>query len=290
MSKCIIVDQRVEKFGKYGLYNDHDVLRCKPCEREDNITHHILKDLHDRNCAKHIANGAPYVLAPAHEELEERRKRKAEEKKERSKKQMLGEYQAQKWDMEREKQRRAAMVDLQKGKRQKMHTGQDVVLPYELSGRLTVQMVLHPKEPRFFSDDMYFTLRAHGRSLQLMDEMCPLFGTYNTVGGHVCGKSQGETYIGPKVIRPQRQAVLDLLRTNLSGAVMSLLFDETTYCTDKHPINIILATRYVICYITTALRDGDVNDNTVADAISTAQEPVGLPRTRAALVLFDNAG
>ena len=74
--KCITVDQRVDKFGKYGLYNDHDVLRCKPCakrvdhEREDSITHHILTDLHERNCAKHIANGVPYILAPAYEEHE----------------------------------------------------------------------------------------------------------------------------------------------------------------------------------------------------------------------------
>ena len=60
---------------------------------------------------------------------------------------MLGEYQAQKWDMEREKQHHATMVDLQWGKRQKMQSRQDVVLPYELSGRLTVQMVLRPKDP-----------------------------------------------------------------------------------------------------------------------------------------------
>ena len=57
---------------------------------------------------------------------------------------MLGEYHSQKWGMEQKKQKkqhRAAMVDLQRGKQQKMQTGQDVVLPYELSGRLTVQMV-----------------------------------------------------------------------------------------------------------------------------------------------------
>ena len=74
--------------------DDHDLLRCKPCarrvdhEREDSITHHIQIDLHDRMYAKHIANGAPYILAPAYQEREERRKRKAEEEKER----MLGEY------------------------------------------------------------------------------------------------------------------------------------------------------------------------------------------------------
>ena len=27
VSKWITVDQRIEKFGKYGLYNDHDVLQ-----------------------------------------------------------------------------------------------------------------------------------------------------------------------------------------------------------------------------------------------------------------------
>ena len=103
-----------------------------------------------------------------------------EKKTERSKMQMLGEYQAQKWDMERETQHYAAMVDLQRGKQQKMQTGQGVVLPYELSRHLTLQMVLQPKGPRFLSDDMVFTLLVHGRSLELMDEMRPLFRTYST--------------------------------------------------------------------------------------------------------------
>ena len=50
VSKRITVDQPAEKFGKYGLYNYHDTLCCKPCakwvvhEREDNITHHIHRD------------------------------------------------------------------------------------------------------------------------------------------------------------------------------------------------------------------------------------------------------
>ena len=42
------------------------------------------------------------------------------------------------------------------------------------------------------------------------------------------------------VIRQERQVVLDLLRTNVSkGIVMSLLFDETTYCTNKHPVGLL---------------------------------------------------
>ena len=45
----------------------------------------------------------PYVLAPACEGREERQKLKLDEKKEQPKKQMLGEYQAMKWDMVREK-------------------------------------------------------------------------------------------------------------------------------------------------------------------------------------------
>ena len=70
MSKCITFDKRVEKFRKYGIYNDHDVLLCKPCakridhEREDSITHHILTNLHERSCAKHIANRVPYAPPP----------------------------------------------------------------------------------------------------------------------------------------------------------------------------------------------------------------------------------
>ena len=140
---------------------------------------------------------------------------------------------------------------------------------------------------------MVFTLLAYAHSLQLMDEMCLLFCTYSTVGRHLYGKSQGETYIKPMVIKQVCQAVPDLLHTDLSkGVVMSLLLDETTYCTDKHLVNLILATGYRICYTTTAsmARDSDVNNNTVANAIITAWEPLGLPSTRVALVLIDNVG
>ena len=68
--------------------------------------------------------------------------------------QLLGEYKAEKWDWKH-----------------------------------PVQQVLQPKDPCLLSDDMVFTLLAHGRSLELMDEMCPLCGTYSSVGGHLCGKN-----------------------------------------------------------------------------------------------------
>jgi hypothetical protein len=44
----LTVDQRVEKFGKYGLYNNNGELYCKCCgkkvdqSREDSIRAHIV--------------------------------------------------------------------------------------------------------------------------------------------------------------------------------------------------------------------------------------------------------
>ena len=85
------VDDRA-KWGKYGLYNNNGLLFCKPCGKEgdylrnDSIQHHILTDLHDCNCARHVRCGAPYVLAPGYEGYEERRKQQAQKKQERTKK------------------------------------------------------------------------------------------------------------------------------------------------------------------------------------------------------------
>ena len=68
--KTVRVDDCVAKFGKYGLYNGNGVLMCRCCgkrvdhNREDIINSHIMSQTHDKCCAAHIAEGAPYVLAP----------------------------------------------------------------------------------------------------------------------------------------------------------------------------------------------------------------------------------
>ena len=77
VAKHVTVDQRVETCGKYGLYNNNNLLMCKCCgkkvdhHREDSIQSHITSPLHDQNCEKHIRASAPYVLAPGYEDLKD---------------------------------------------------------------------------------------------------------------------------------------------------------------------------------------------------------------------------
>ena len=58
MAKHVTVDQCVEKYGKYGLYNNNNLLMCKCCgkkvdhQQEDSIQTHITTPLHDQNCEK----------------------------------------------------------------------------------------------------------------------------------------------------------------------------------------------------------------------------------------------
>ena len=257
VAKHVTVHQRVEKYGKYGLYNDNNLLMCKCCgkkvdhQREDNIRSHITTPLHDQNCEKHVRAAAPYVLAPGYEDRVKQRNQREANKQERQRKRLLGEYNAQKWDEKREKEYRANQLEVQLGKRAKFNTERDVQLPHNLSERLTVQQVLKPKDPRLLSDDMVFTLLRHGRSLELMDEMRPLWRTYNAVGGHVCGKHQAEDYVRPTIIKQEQEGVLFKICDDVDrGSDLSLLFDETTDCTDDHPVNIILGTR---CRFVTSL-------------------------------------
>ena len=54
--KTVTVDDRVAKFGKYGLYNGNGVLMCRCCgkrvdyNREDTINSHITSQTHDKRC------------------------------------------------------------------------------------------------------------------------------------------------------------------------------------------------------------------------------------------------
>ena len=116
-----------------------------------------------------------------------------------------------------------------------------------------------------------------------MDEMRPLWRTYSAVGGHVCGTHPAEDYVRPTTIKQEQEGVCSDL---------SLLVDETTDCTDDHPINIILGTRCRICYITTAFiaRNEAVNGATIGDAVIAAWENLNLLRHAVKLVLVDNAG
>ena len=233
---------------------------------EDSIRSHITTPLHDQNCEKHICAGAPYVLAPGYEDRVKQQNQREANKQERQRKQLLGDYKAEKRAEKREKEYRANQLEVQRGKRAKLNTEPDVQLPHDLSERLTVQEVLKPKDPRLLSDDMVFTLLRHGRSLELMDEMRPLWRTYSAVGGHVCGTHQAEVYVQPTIIKQEQEEVLFKIHDDVDrGSGLSLLFDKTTYCIDDHPVNIILGTRCHICYITTTFiaRNEAVNGATV---------------------------
>ena len=88
--KTVTIAQRVEKYGKYGLYDNNGKLYCKPCgkkmdeTREDSLTRHVISGIHDAACAKVIRAGAKLVLAPGYAEREEKRKVKEKEDKERA--------------------------------------------------------------------------------------------------------------------------------------------------------------------------------------------------------------
>ena len=66
--KTVTIAQRVEKYGKYGLYDNNGKLYCKPCgkkmdeTREDSLTRHVISGIHDAACAKVICAGAQLVL------------------------------------------------------------------------------------------------------------------------------------------------------------------------------------------------------------------------------------
>ena len=71
--KKVTIAQRVEKYGKYGLYDSNGVLYCKPCgekmdeTREDSLTKHVASGIHDAACANHIRAVAKFVLAAGYE-------------------------------------------------------------------------------------------------------------------------------------------------------------------------------------------------------------------------------
>ena len=64
--KKVTIAQRVEKYSKYGLYDNNGALYCKPCgkkmdeTREDSLTKHVTSGIHD----------AKFVLAAGYEQRE----------------------------------------------------------------------------------------------------------------------------------------------------------------------------------------------------------------------------
>ena len=59
----VTIEERLEKYAKYGLYNDSGRMACRCCDvgtvdpnREDNIVAHLITDMHDK-CSKRIADG-----------------------------------------------------------------------------------------------------------------------------------------------------------------------------------------------------------------------------------------
>ena len=112
----------------------------------------------------------PYVLAPGYEGREERCRQQAQEKQEQTKKTGFGRRSGTEVGSTPGEGYRATQVELTPGKRARFTKEDDVVLPHDLSERLTVQIVLEPKDPRFLPDDMVFNPLQHGRSLQQLDE------------------------------------------------------------------------------------------------------------------------
>jgi len=239
------------------LYNNNGLLTCGPCgqrldyTRDDVITTHITRDGHDRKCAAQISHGAQYVLAAGYEEREKLRQHKAAQAKERAEQRRNPSHNTQPWDKEREKKYRAQLTTENRAKREAFREGSDVTLPADSD-----QTTLPQKDPRTLSDDLVFVFLSNGRSLALMDELRPVFRVHSAVGGHMCGKSQAETYVRPTVIKQERTTALNLLRNDVDdGGGMGLIFDETTDCCDDHPVNIILTTQKRMCYVTTAFID-----------------------------------
>ena len=99
--KNVAIAQRVENYGKYGLYDNNGKLYCKPCgkkmdeTREDSLTRHVISGIHDAMCAKVIRADAQLVLAPGYAERQEKRKVKEKEDKERADKKRKHTYVAQ---------------------------------------------------------------------------------------------------------------------------------------------------------------------------------------------------
>uniref|UniRef100_A0A7S4LKC2 DUF659 domain-containing protein n=1 Tax=Eutreptiella gymnastica TaxID=73025 RepID=A0A7S4LKC2_9EUGL len=297
--KTVTIDDRVAKFGKYGLYNGNGVLLCRCCgkrvdyNREDTINSHITSQTHDKRCAAHIAEGAPYVLAPGYNERQQCYTRKEAEKKERGEKRKRHEYVADKWDEDREKRYRAGLAELKRGKRAALANEPDVVLPCELQSTPSYQSILQPKDPRDVMDDLVWCLMSKGRPLTIVDDIRPIFRVYTGIGGHVSGYKRAASYVRPSVIKKERAKALSLLQADVDeGGSLSIIFDETTDCCDRHPVNIIVSSQKRICYVTTAFidRKKPVNNETVGKAVLDAWEGLGLPRQKVKLVLVDNAG
>ena len=89
------------------------------------------------------------------------------------------------------------------------------------------------------------------------------------------------------------EGVLFKIRDDVDrGFDLSLLLEETTDCTDDHPLNIISGLRCRIRYITSTFiaRNDVVNGATVGAAVIAAWKKLNLPRHAVKLVWVDNAG
>ena len=191
--KNITVAQRVEKYGRYGPYDNNGRLYCKPCgkkmdeTREDLVTKHVTSGIYDVACAKHICAGAKFVLAPGYEQREERRKVKEKEAKERADKKRKHEYVTQKWDKDRDKKYKEEVVELQRGKRRAFREDEPVSPLAELASKPSWQTILELKDPRDLPKELVFSLMEGGRPLTVVEDIRPIFRAYTPVSGHVCG-------------------------------------------------------------------------------------------------------
>ena len=179
-------------------------------------------------------------------------------------------------------------MELQRDKRRAFHEDEPVSLRADLASKPSWQTILELKDPRDLPEDLVFSLMEGGRPLTVVEDICPIFRAYTPVGGHVCGTNPAEDYYHPTIIRKQRAAALRLLNDNvMRGGCLGVVFDETTNCCDRHPVNIIMNTPERVCYTTTAFigRKEAINSLTVAKAVMEAWEQLGLPRDHVGSVL-----
>ena len=127
------------------------------------------------------------------------------------------------------------MVELQRGRCCAFREQEPVSLPAELASKPSWQTILQVKDPHDVPEDLVYCPMEGGRTLTIQQDIYPILRTYTSVGGHVCGTHQAESYYRPTIIRQQRAAALRLLNNDvMRGGCLGIVFDETTDCCDRH--------------------------------------------------------
>ena len=94
---------------------------------------------------------------------------------------------AQKWDQNRDKKYRLEVIEPQRGRRRAFREEELVSLPAKLASKPSWQTILQVKDPQDPPEDLVYCLMEGGRPLMILEDIRPIFRTYTSVGGHVCG-------------------------------------------------------------------------------------------------------